>query len=66
MTFKDKVKERYFEKKAVRCCMTVKRVQYLCKDRLPSDQMEALCEVLTEILGLDDSKDLDKHIDLED
>lgn len=66
MTFKEKVKERYFKLKAERCCLSVDRCRKLMKDRLPSDQMVAIIEILTETLGLDDSKDIADHINLED
>ena len=66
MTFKDKTKERYFELKAKRTGMSVERVRTQLMDRLPSDQMVAIIEILTETLGLDDSKDLTDNINLED
>jgi hypothetical protein len=60
-TFYEKVKQRYFEKKAERTCLTITQIKKRCGDRMPSE----LIEELTETLNLDDSRDLNDHLKLE-
>ena len=46
MTLLEQVEERYFQKKASLCNVSIECVKERCNNRLPSDQMIALIEVL--------------------